>query len=192
MRPAKQIIRLLGIAIVAALLVVPTAVAASSGIYQACVDGSSMSGYSKADLQSALSGVPSDLDEYYGCSAQINAAIIDKSTANIPGGGKGVKGTRAKLRTASVDDLTTPAERKKALAAAEAETPIDPDDPLGDSVDSAVEPAAGRTLASTTAPGAPTSLVIGLSILALLIATDIFRRFRKSRQAAGQNDSANG
>ena len=38
-----------------------------------------MSGFSKGDLQGALNGVPADLDEYFGCSGQIQKAIIDKN-----------------------------------------------------------------------------------------------------------------
>lgn len=160
------------------LLAVATSVAGASAnaIYQACKNGSSMSGFSKADLQSALGGVPADLDDYYGCSAQINAAILDKSIAKIPGGGKGVKGTRAKLRAASLSDLTTPAERKRALAAATKSTPVDASDPLDSSVSPAVELAAGKTLASTAAPGTPLALVLGLGVLALLLLLELVTR----------------
>lgn len=185
--PSTTTKKLFGALIAALLMLTLSASAASasaSAIYQACKYGSSMSGFSKADLQAALDGVPADLDDYYGCSAQINSAILDKSLSKVPGGGKGVKGTRAKLRNASIEDLTTPAERKKALAAATKATPIDPSDPLEAGVSPAIDTAAGKTLASTAAPGTPLALVLGLIGLALLLTFELIGRMSGSPMLA--------
>jgi hypothetical protein len=176
---------LAGLALIVVLLWAPVAAANSSAIYQACRNGSSMNGFSKAQLQDALAGVPSDLDEYYGCSAQINAAIINKSVKKIPGA-KGVKGARAQLRSAGVDDLTTEAERKRALAKAEKATPIDPDNPLGAAGDPTIS-TAGKTLASSSAPNTPIALVIGLLGLVSLLALDFAGRIRGSRRQRGES-----
>lgn len=180
----KQLVASLAAALLVLTLGASVAGASASAIYQACRDGGSMSGFSKADLQGALGGVPSDLDDYYGCSAQINAAIIDKSVSKIPGAGKGVKGTRAKLRNASIEDLTTPAQRKRALAEATKSTPLDPADPLPADINSAIKPAAGKTLASTAAPGTPIALVLGLVGLFLLLALELISRMTGSSALA--------
>jgi hypothetical protein len=156
------------------------AAASSDAIYQACRNGAPMSGFSKADLQSALGGVPADLDEYFGCSAQINAAIIDKSVKGLPGGDTGIAGTRRKLKAASIDDLTTPAERRRALAQAERSTSIDPADPRASSVDSAIRTSDGRTLASVAAPNSPTALTLGLIALVILLGAEMARRMKGS------------
>lgn len=172
----RKIATLLGAAALAISLCASAALASSSAIYQACRDESSLDGFSKADLQAALGGVPADLDEYSSCSARINQAIVDKSVKSIPGSGKGVKGTRAKLRNASVEDLTTPSERKKALAKVEKETRLDSSDPLASTIDPSIQTAAGKTLASSTAPGTPVALIIGLAGLVLLLAVDLAGR----------------
>ena len=165
------------LAVILVSLSATSAFASSSAIYQTCKTGGSMGGFSKSDLQSALGDVPADLDEYYGCSAQINAAIIDKATKNLPGGsGKGVKGTKAKLKQASVNDLTTPAERKKLAAKVERSTQLDTSKPLTSSSDPAISTAGGQTLASTTAPGTPTALIIGVIGLLLLAGADLAGR----------------
>lgn len=176
----KTVATLLGIATLLMSFGTATASASSSAIYQACKNGSSMSGFSKGDLQGALNGVPADLDEYFGCSGQIQKAIIDKTTKNIPGGGKsGVKGTKAKLKAASVNDLTTPAERKKLAKQVEESTKLDTSKPLTSSSDPAISEAAGQTLASSTAPGTPTALIIGVIGLLLLLAADLAGRLGK-------------
>jgi hypothetical protein len=180
---SKRPALLAGLTVIVVLLWAPIAQASSIDIYKACRDGSSMGGFSKAQLQAALGGVPSDLDEYYSCSAQINAAIISKSVKRIPGA-KGVKGARAQLRAAGVDDLTTPAERKRALDKATKATAIDRSSPLGAASDPTIS-TAGKTLASSSAPGTPIALVIGLLGLVALLGLDFAGRFRKSQSDAG-------
>lgn len=171
----------LGLAALLMTLGAVSANASSSAIYEACKTGSSLSGFSESDLQGALSGVPADLDEYSGCSGQINKALIDKKTKNIPGGGKGgIKGTRAKLRAASANDLTTPAERKKIRAQVAKETQLDKvTKPLSEDSDPAISTAAGNTLASSAAPGTPTALIIGVIGLLLLLGADLAGRLGK-------------
>lgn len=176
---SKTVATLLGIATLLLSIGTASASASSGAIYDACETGSSMSGFSKADLQGALSGVPADLDEYVGCSGQIQKAIIDKATKNIPGGGKGVKGTKAKLKLASANDLTTPAEREKLVKQVQASTKLDASKPLTEDSDPAISEAAGQTLASSTAPGTPTALIIGVIGLLLLLAADLAGRLGK-------------
>lgn len=175
----KTFATLLGIVILLTSMGTTAASASPSAIYQACKNGSSMSGSSKGDLQGALNGVPADLDEYFGCSGQIQKAIIDRATKNIPGGESGAKGTRAKLKLASVNDLTTSAERKKLAKQVEESTKLDTSKPLTSSSDPAISEAAGQTLASSAAPGTPTALVIGVLGLLLLLAADLAGRLGK-------------
>lgn len=172
----RRLTTMLGAFALIAALWATSAHASATAVIQACNNDESLSGFSKADLQSALGQVPADIDDYHHCTQRINAALIDKAVDKVPGGGKGVKGTRAKLRVASVDDLTTPAERKRALKEAAKSTPIDPSDPLSSSTDPAITTAAGNTLASTSAPGTPVALVIGLLGLVLLLGIDLAGR----------------
>ena len=175
-----------------------TASAATSDIYTACGQGGSLSGYSKAELQSALGGVPADLDEYYGCTAQINAALVNLATKNIPGGGgkSGIKGTKKKLSAASVNDLTTPAERKKLRAQVARESKLDTSEPLTSNSDPAISESTGQTLASAAAPGTPTALIIGVLGLLVLLGADLAGRLGKMPRVkkflpwSGQRDDA--
>jgi hypothetical protein len=171
----------LGIAAVLMSLGAASAGASASAIYEACKYGSSLSGYSKADLQGALNGVPADLDEYSGCSGQISKALVEKATKNIPGGGKkGIKGTKAKLKLASTNDLTTAAQRKKVRAQVADATQLDENSkPLSENSDPAISTAAGNTLASSAAPGTPTALIIGVIGLLLLLGADLAGRLGK-------------
>jgi hypothetical protein len=141
-----------------------------------------MSGFSEQDLRGALGGVSATDDEYYGCTAQINAALVNKKTENIPGGnGTGVKGTKAKLKRASAEDLTTPAERKLLRAKVERATKLDTSKPLTASSDPAISEAGGLTLASASAPSTPTALIIGVLGLVLLAGADLAGRVAKMR-----------
>ncbi|MGK2878489.1 MAG: hypothetical protein ACSLFF_07940 [Solirubrobacterales bacterium] len=174
-----------------------SASASVSDIYTACGQGGSLSGYSKAELQAALGGVPADLDEYYGCTAQIDAALVNLATKDIPGGGKsGVKGTKQKLKSASVNDLTTPAERKKLQAQVARETQLDTSEPLTENSDPAISEAAGQTLASAASPGTPTALIIGVLGLLVLFGADLagrlgkMPRVKKLLPRSGQRDDA--
>jgi hypothetical protein len=188
---SKKAAAALALAVMLMSVFVPAAFASSSAIYQNCKTGGSLDGFSKSELQSALGGVPADADQYYACSAQINAAIINKATKDIPGGGKGVKGTKDKLKKATVDDLTTPAERKKAAAKVERATKLDTSKPLSSSSDPAIATASGQTLSSSTAPSTPIALVIGVLGLALLAGADLAGRLGKmpgvSKRPPGSN-----
>jgi hypothetical protein len=176
----RRLTAAIGIAVVLMALGAAGASASASAIYQACKEGTSLSGFSKADLQGALAGVPADLDEYSSCSGQINKALIDKATKSIPGVGKGIKGTKAKLKVASANDLTTPAERRKIRAQVAKATQVNENSkPLSEGSDPAISTAAGNTLASSTAPGTPTALIIGVIGLLLLLGADLAGRLGK-------------
>lgn len=179
--------KILVIAVTSALLMsvwTASATASPSDVLKACGDdNASLNGFSKADLQGALGNVPADLDDYHGCSARINAALVAKATKDLGGGtggtGKGVKGTRAKLRTANVDDLTNSADKKKAAAAVDKQLAGDSKSPLANSTDPAIRTAAGNTLVSTAAPGTPIALIVGIIGLLLLLAVDLAGRLGK-------------
>jgi hypothetical protein len=176
----RKVATLLGIATLLFSFGTASASASSSAIYQACAAESGLSNFSKAELTAALSNVPADADEYYACSAQINAALVDKATKDLPGGGKkGVDGVKGKLARASANDLTTPAERKKLAEQVEESTKLDASKPLSENSDPAISEAAGQTLASTAAPGTPTALIIGVLGLLLLLGADLAGRLGK-------------
>jgi len=177
-------IRKAALALCLGVLILPayavTASASASAIYQACSTGASLSGFSQSDLEAARGGVPADLDEYYACTAQIDAALVDKATEDLPGGkGGSVKSQQAKLKNASVDDLTTDADRKKALAQVTRDTDFDSSKPFTGNADPVISAAAGKTLASSAAPSTPLALVIGVLGLVLLLGADLAGRLGK-------------
>ena len=142
--------------------------------------GGSSGGFSKADLQDALGGVPADLDEYFGCSAQIQPALVDKATQNIPVAERRVKGSRRSVKGASANDLTTAAERKKlAYAGRRGDASSTRSKPLSSKLRSGDLEAAGKTLASSAAPGTPTALIIGVIGLLMLLGADLAGRLGK-------------
>lgn len=176
----RKVVLTLTLAVMLMSICAVTANASASAIYQACSTGASLSGFSKADLESARSGVPADLDEYYACTAQIDAALVDKATADLPGGKDGsVKSRTAKLRNASVEDLTSAADRKKANEQVARETKFDASKPFTGDADPVISAAAGKTLASTAAPSTPIALVIGVLGLLLLLGADLAGRLGK-------------
>lgn len=187
----------IGAALVLALSAAAPAGANVTAIIQACNAGASLSGFSKAELEEALKNLPADSDQYSDCSGMISAALLDKASGSkVPGGkGKGIKGQKAELRAASVKDLTTSAERKKASEEAAEATKIGKGDPLSSAADPAIRAAAGNTLASTTAPNTPVALIIGLIGLVLLLGADLFGRLggpsrvKKLLPGSGERDS---
>jgi hypothetical protein len=194
----RRLAAALGIAAVLMAIGAASANASASAIYEACKYENSLSGFSESDLRGALNGVPADLDEYSGCSGQINKALVDKATKDIPGGNnKDVKGTKAKLKLASAKELTTPAERKEIHDQVAKATQVDKDSgPLSQSSDPAISTAAGNTLASSTAPGTPTALIIGVIGLLLLLGADLAGRLGKMPRVkkylpwSGQSDDS--
>ncbi len=182
----KKTLALVFSAALLALVGAAPAHAGSTAIYQACSTGGSMEGFSKSDLQSALSGVPADLEEYYSCSAQINAALVAKVTKSNPGstGAAGVKGTRAALRAASAEELTTPAERERIAERVGDKLADLGSKPPTATTDPSVPTAAGSAVAGTTAAGAPTALIIGVIGLLLLFSLDLFRRLGRNPRVA--------
>jgi microcystin-dependent protein len=176
---AKKATSSLAIAVMLLSISVPFASASSSGVINACTGGGSLSGFSESDLRGALGDVSATDDEYYGCTAQINAALVDKATKDIPGHGHGVKSVKNKLAKASVNDLTTAAQRKKLRAKVDKETKVDTSKPLNASSDPAIATAAGKTLSSAAAPSTPIALVIGVVGLALLAGADLAGRVGK-------------
>ncbi len=159
-----------------------SAFASSDAVYKACANGGSLDGFSKSDLQSALGGVPTDLDEYYGCSALINAALLNKATKGSSGGTSktgGVKGGKAAIKAASVNDLTTKKQRKELRDKVEEESDLKAGDPVDTATSPDITEAAGKTLASSAAPSIPTALIIAVIGLLLLIAVDLAGRLGK-------------
>jgi hypothetical protein len=152
-------------------------------VYKDCTDNQVLNGsYSKAHLRGALQNVPSDADEYYGCSALINAALIDKVTKKKGTSDKfsGPKGGKAALKAASVNDLTTKKQRKKIAAKVAKETAVDKAvSPITAVTSPDIKKAAGQTLASSAAPSTPTSLIIAVVVLVLLILADLAGRLGK-------------
>lgn len=172
----------------------PAANASASAVIQACSNEQPLGGFSKKDLESALGSVPDDIDQYFQCTAKINAALVDKLTKNVPGkNGKGIKGQQAKLRAASVNDLTTSADRAKAKADVARATKLDSGDPFADNADPAIRAAGGNTLASTAAPNTPVALIVGVLGLLLLLGADLASRLglpgvKKLRSGSDQRD----
>jgi hypothetical protein len=163
------------------ILTVP-AYASSDAIYKACAAGTSLDGFSKSDLRSALGGVPADIEDYYQCSALINAAILAKSTKGLGGstGGSGsAKGGKAAVKAASVNDLTTKKQRKELREKVEKESKLGVGDPIDAATTPDVTKAAGGTLASAAAPGVPAALIIAVLGLVLMIAFDLAGRLGK-------------
>lgn len=177
-----RITSILALACIVSSLLAAQAFASSDAVYQACANGGSLDGFSKSELQSALGGVPTDIDEYYSCSALINAALLNKVSKGS-GGGTGKTGSsknpKAAIKSASVNDLTTKKERSKLRAKAAEESEVT----LGDPLDSATSPditeSAGKTLASAAAPTVPTALIIAVIGLLLMIAFDLAGRIGK-------------
>lgn len=178
-----RVLYTLALACIACSLFAAQAFASSDAIYRACATGASLDGFSKEDLQAALGNVPTDADEYGDCSTLINAALLNKATKGKSGGGTnktgGVKGGKAAIKSASVNDLTTKKERIKLRKKAAEESDVK----LGDPVDAATSPditeSAGKTLASASAPSIPIALIIAVAGLLLLIAFDLAGRIGK-------------
>ena len=169
-----------------AALLTSVAVAEASAyddVYKDCADNQVLNGtYTKAHLRGALQNVPTDADEYYGCSALINAALLNKVTNKKGGSTKfsGPKGGKAALQTASVNDLTTKKQRNKIRAKVAQESAIGKAvAPITAATSPDIRKAAGQTLASSAAPSAPTSLIIAVLVLVLLIGIDLAGRLGK-------------
>jgi hypothetical protein len=173
---SKKVAAAVALAAMLMSVLAPVAFADSKAIYQACRVGGSLDGYSIAELNEALRDAPADAAQYSACDEVIQAAIIDKATKKIPGGGKDLKSKKKKLTRATVSDLTTTADRKKAAAKVERATKLDAGRPLGRSSDPAIATAPGQTLSSSAAPTAPTALLIGVLGLALLAGADLAAR----------------
>lgn len=178
-----RVLYALALACILSSLLAAQASASSDAVYRACAMGASLDGFSKEELQAALGSVPTDADEYGDCSALINAALLNKATKGKSGGRTnktgGIKGGKAAIKSASVNDLTTKKERVKLRKKAAEESDVK----LGDPVDAATSPditeSAGKTLASASAPSIPVALIIAVAGLLLLIAFDLAGRIGK-------------
>lgn len=156
----------------------------SSAIYQACIDGESLSGFSKSALQNALSGVPSDLDEYYDCSGQIKAALAGKH--DKPGGGPTaqVKSAGGRYGGKSKYAGMTPAERKAAIAKDKRKSGAQ-------ETDAAIRRAATTPLATSAGAATPVWLIIGIGGLVVLLTLELLRRTKLADRLPGRRSSAN-
>lgn len=161
------------------LVLVPTAAAQASTetILRDCSDNESLDGdYSKSDLQRALGSVPTDLQEYYNCEGLINQALLKKATKRD----KLPKGSGNTSKTASADDLTTAAQRKKIKEQVEKESALGAAAPvLGSATSPDIKKAAGQTLASNSAPNVPFALIVAIIGILLLVAVDLAGRLGK-------------
>lgn len=185
-RTSARLLSYVAAAFVGLLLLAGTAAAnaTSSSIYQACIDSESLSGFSKSSLQSALSGVPSDLDEYYDCSGQIKAAIAGKSDKS--GGGPTAQVKSAGGKYGSDDDKyagLSSSERKAAIARDKRKS-------AARDTDAAVRRAATTPLAASAGAATPVWLIIGIGGLVLLLALELLRRTNLADRLPGRRSSA--
>lgn len=160
---------------------VAVASASTDAILKDCNDDGVLNGnYSKADLQTALQNIPADLDQYSSCGGLINAALLKKVTKPSGRKGGGGKGGNASAKTASVDELTTPAQRKKIRKSVEKAAALSPDAPIAAAEGvGGIKKASGQTLASDSAPSVPTALIIAVIGLLLMFGVDLAGRLGK-------------
>jgi hypothetical protein len=81
--------------------------------------------------------------------------------------------------SASAAAATTPAERKKILAKVEKDSKLSDDGSLAGADGGTISKAGGQTLASSSAPGVPTALIIAVVGLMLLFGADLAGRLGK-------------
>jgi hypothetical protein len=155
--------------------------ASTDAILKDCNDDGALSGnYSKSDLQGALANIPADLKQYSSCESIINAALLKKITKPSGGGGSGGKGGSSSAKTASVDELTTPAQRRKIRKSVEQATSLSPGAPIAAAEGvGGIKKASGQTLASDSAPGVPTALIVAVLGLLLMFGVDLAGRLGK-------------
>lgn len=102
-RPRRNIMRrfnllIVSVAAVGALLTAAPAMAASasSTIYKECEDNGQITGhFTRAQLQSALGALPSEVSEYSDCQDLIQQALLRAASPN--GGGRNANSTKAHI-----------------------------------------------------------------------------------------------
>jgi hypothetical protein len=94
---------------IALSLVVPAgAIASSAAVIRDCsADGSLEGNYSQGELQGALNGLPSDLDEYTDCRSVIRQAALAKA------GGKGGDNPKAAVTGVDRNSPANPDEQRR-------------------------------------------------------------------------------
>lgn len=169
------------VALVAATVLVlaatPVAGASVDAILKDCNDDGALNGdYSSSDLKNALGNIPSDLQQYSNCESLISQALLKKVTDSKS---PSLKGGKAKGKAASVNALTTPAQRAKIRKQVEKLATIQPDSPIVAAGNPAIQKAAGNTLTSSKSPSVPTALVIAVFGLLMLFGIDLAGRMGK-------------
>jgi hypothetical protein len=179
--------RTIFLALLATLLLVPTARAASSDqIWKDCQDDGVLQGhYTTAELRKADSNMPSDVSEYSDCHDVLSRAIAAKTSSGSKGGGGGGGGgsssggggssggsgagssgggTRDSAPAAPVTPATPQDQAALTQAAKQGETPVTLDG-------KAVLPGGASRLAADVGRNPlPTTLVLVLVMLALAAA----------------------
>lgn len=169
------------VALVAALTLVlaitPVAGASVDAILKDCNDDGALSGgYSPSDLKNALGNIPADLQQYSNCESLIQQALLKKVTDSKS---PSLKGGNARGKAASVNALTTPAQRARIRKQVEKLATIQPNDPIVAAGNPAIQQAAGNTLTSSKSPAVPTALVIAVFGLLMLFGIDLAGRMGK-------------
>lgn len=147
-----------------------TAFASTDAILQDCNDDGVLNGdYSKSDLQNALGNIPSDLAQYSDCEGLISAELNKQVTKKFAK----LKKQAASGNIASASKAT----KKKIAEQVEEDNPVSTaDGELTAPAGTDIQRSDGKTLASSTAPGVPTALIVAVIGLLLLFGTDLAGR----------------
>ncbi|MGB1582944.1 MAG: hypothetical protein ACPHCI_04065 [Solirubrobacterales bacterium] len=168
--------------VLAVLMIAFSAFASPAGasvdtILRDCNDDGALSGkYSPSELKNALENIPSDLKQYSNCESVIRQALLKKVTKNTS---PKLKGGNAKGKSASINALTTPKQRRDIRDQVDDDSTLEPGESIVAAGNPAIKTAAGNTLKSSKSPGVPMALLIaGLGLL-LLFGIDLAGRLGK-------------
>jgi hypothetical protein len=169
----KKTLFLLAAALCAMSICSAVAIAGSSdAIIQDCNQDGSLDGkYSKSALQNALKNIPKDVSQYSDCESLISQALLTALNDKHHGRGGGHSGSAAAT--------TTPAQRKKYEAKVAKDSRLSSAGPIASTDGAKISRAGGQTLASSTAPGIPTALIVAVVGLLLLFGADLAGRLGK-------------
>ncbi len=151
--------------------------ASVDSILRDCNDDGALSGkYSPSQLKDALDNIPSDLKQYSNCESVIRQALLKKVTKNTS---PKLKGGNAKGKSASINALTTPKQRRDIREQVDDDSTLEPGESIVAAGGPAIKTAPGNTLKSSKSPDVPLALLIaGLGLL-LLFGIDLAGRLGK-------------